>query len=125
MHRLDNRYYIFARLINNMLSAPSSLYSVLNEGHFWPTCAYAWWAHMLRFLSVCTVSGKRITLPHKMRYFLIKGHPHPRWMTVLFDINGFSGSITVRVDIKSSEKNSILNSFKIRGREGVRPGCEV
>ena len=27
-----------------------------------------------------------------------------------------------RDDIKSCEKFSIINSFKIRGREGVRPG---
>ncbi len=34
-------------------------------------------------------------------------------------------SAGIRDDIKSCEKNSILNSFKIRGREGVRLGCHV
>ncbi len=37
----------------------------------------------------------------------------------------FNSLFILRDDIKSCKKISILNSFKIKGREGVRPGCQV
>ncbi len=61
-----------------------------------------------------------INLPVLLSYKMFSMLP---WFT----LKGLSKKFQTRLgdDIKSCEKNSMLNSFKIRGREGFRPDCHV
>ena len=60
----------------------------------------------------------------RIKYSLHSPKSKAKNVKIYYRFAGLTRLVDSRLS-KSCEKNSILNTFKIRGREGVRPGCHI